>query len=188
MPHPDPDDLALVALGEQLDPSPCPHRRVCGVHGRPRPRGTIDLAGLSDYGADAPAPDEYVWDAIADELGFGGHAAGPVNGASRPGCAARGPCPEPMDEVGDPDRRRGDRHRDRRGRLRAVRIGEKSVDVEATARLTPVPGGPLPESDGQLGTADLVTARRTGGAGGRSRSARRSTEPTRSGCSATRGR
>jgi hypothetical protein len=40
-----------------------------------------------------------------------------------------------------------------------VQNRENSVTIDATAPLTPVQGGPLPPTDGQLGTAELVTAR-----------------------------
>jgi len=163
VPHPDPDDLALVALGEPLDPAAQAHIADCPdcTAQIESFRGTIDLAGLSDYGRDAPAPGEQVWDAIADELGFAGHEPGPDTGVP--------PTPmrtAPVDRV----RRRWTRWAAPiaaavvgiaigAGALILVQNRENSVTVDATAPLTPVQGGPLPSSDGQLGTAELVTDR-----------------------------
>jgi Anti-sigma-K factor rskA len=211
VPHPDPDDLALVALGEQLDGSVDAHIAGCEVCRADLAalREAVDLAQLSNFGEDATPPDDYVWDAIAEELGFA-EAAAPaaLNGsaatqedplpdladepapASRP--AAHTAKPVEADDAGAPaltalpggvdrpsDRRPSTGSSGsgvRRSRwiavLAAAVIGvalgaggyalfssrTQSVDVEATAGLTPVPGGPLPESDGQLGTADLVAA------------------------------
>ena len=209
VPHPDPDDLALLALGERLDDSVDAHLAGCAQCAADLAalRETADLAPLSNFGEDASPPNEYVWDAIAEELGFAVDADSPVglNGSvgtpedPLPALAdEESPQPrpatqvnEPVDEPGPPaltglpggaDRpATGDRSTPvgagpRRSRwiavLAAAVIGvalgaggyaifasrTQSVDVEATADLTPVPGGPLPETDGQLGTADLVAA------------------------------
>jgi hypothetical protein len=76
--HPDPDDLALIALGESLGDAVDTHVADC-----PRCsaevdslRLTVGLADLSNYGEDAARPGEHVWQAIAAELGFGAERAG----------------------------------------------------------------------------------------------------------------
>ncbi|HEY7815379.1 MAG TPA: hypothetical protein VIC62_19180, partial [Nakamurella sp.] len=85
MPHPDPDDLALTALDESLDPDTQAHIASCAdcTAQVDSFRGTIDLAGLADYGRDAPRPGEHVWDAIADELDFAA-ATHPTAAPTRP--------------------------------------------------------------------------------------------------------
>lgn len=202
-PHPEPDDLALVALGEQLGGDVHAHLAGCSVCTTQVEsfRSTVELAGLSDYGRDAPPPGEHVWEAISADLGFAGtESADPAAGpATRPRLV---PVPDPI-EPSSPSEPRGPSGsggsdepsgpgapdaqpapasaptspRRRRNRwiapIAAAVVGiaagatavivvqnqENSVIVDATAPLTPVPDGPLPPSDGQLGTAELVTAR-----------------------------
>ena len=80
--HPDPDDLALIALGESFDTAVDAHVAGCAHCGAEVEsfRLTIGLAELSNYGEDAPRPAEHVWRAISDELGFAqaGQAPGAV--------------------------------------------------------------------------------------------------------------
>ncbi|HEY5879111.1 MAG TPA: anti-sigma factor [Nakamurella sp.] len=162
VPHPDPDDLALVALGETLDDAAQSHVDGCATCTEQVEtfRSTIDLAGLSDYGRDAPAPAEHVWMAIADELGFTRHDLTAVD--------AEAPQPSPAADAHP-------RHRWRRwvapiaaaavgvaigaGGVLLVQNRADSVTVDAMTALSPVAGGPLPPTDSPLGTAELVTAR-----------------------------
>lgn len=177
-PHPDPDDLALVALGEQLGGGVHAHITGCVACTTQVDsfRTTVELAGLSDYGRDAPPPAEHVWDAISTDLGFSS-AAGPArpSTASGPRLTAvpdpiePGPAAAPQPASALP-RRRWNRWV---APIAAAAVGialgagavvlvqnrANSVTVDATAPLTPVQGGPLPPSDGQVGTAELVTAR-----------------------------
>jgi len=76
--HPDPDDLALLALGESLGSAVDAHVTGCTACGDEIEsfRMTVGLAELSNYGEDAPQPGEHVWQAIASELGFSGARAG----------------------------------------------------------------------------------------------------------------
>ena len=78
MPHLDPDDLALLALGENLGAAVDAHVTGCAAcSGEIESfRMTVGLAELSNYGEDAPQPGEHVWQAIAAELGFSGARAG----------------------------------------------------------------------------------------------------------------
>jgi len=76
--HPDPDDLALIALGESLGEAVDTHVADCPqcfaeVESL---RLTVGLADLSNFGEDAARPGEHVWQAIAAELGFGAERAG----------------------------------------------------------------------------------------------------------------
>ncbi len=164
-PHPDVDDLALAALGESLDDTARAHIADCAECAAQIEsfRGTIDLAGLSDYGRDAPAPGEHVWHAISDELGFAG------------GTATPDPPPAPPTPLSyrPTEASPGTRWRRWVAPLAAAVVGiavgagavilvqnrQDAVTPDATAPLTPVPDGPLPSSEGQLGTAELVTAR-----------------------------
>lgn len=174
-PHPDADDLALVALGEDLDDATQAHVAGCSACTLQVEsfRGTIDLAGLSDYGRDAPAPGEHVWAAISADLGF---ARGPVAAdPPAPDPTLRSVPAEPPATPAPPGSPATSAGRWTRwvapiaaavvgialgaGAVIVVQNRENSVTVDATAPLTPVPGGPLPPSDGQLGTAELVTAR-----------------------------
>ncbi|WP_395729828.1 anti-sigma factor [Nakamurella sp.] len=178
--HPDPDDLALVALDEQLGAGVDEHIAGCATCTEQVEsfRGTIELAGLSDYGRDAPPPGDHVWAAISTDLGFAGST--PVAGppavppalprlVSVPGPAE--PAAEPTPSI-EPTARPARRNRWiapiaaaavgialGAGAVIVVQNREGSVTVDATAPLTPVQGGPLPTSDGQVGTAELVTAR-----------------------------
>jgi len=70
--HPDPDDLALIALGESLGDAVDTHVAGCPQCSAEVEslRLTVGLADLSNYGEDAPRPGEHVWQAIAAELGF----------------------------------------------------------------------------------------------------------------------
>lgn len=214
--HPDADDLALVALGENLGADVHAHISACATCTAQVEsfHDTIELAGLSDYGRDAPAPGEHVWAAIAADLGFDDLADGAEPDAVAPGqgagfgfgfertgprltavpdavdpvpdvvsttdptpapapvpSAAPAPVPAPADP-GPPTAL--PRRRNRwvapiaaavvgialgAGAVVVVQNRESAVVVDATAPLTPVQGGPLPTSDGQLGTAELVTAR-----------------------------
>ena len=212
-PHPDADDLALVALGENLGADVHAHISACAVcAGQVASfHDTVELAGLSDYGRDAPPPGEHVWAAIAADLGFADLAGdtgpdtpadpGTAPASGRPGPRlvavpdAVVPAPErtgpartgPADSVPtDPGPTDSTipvapaaptpltRRRNRwvapiaaavvgialgAGAVVVVQNRESAVVVDATAPLTPVQGGPLPPSDGQLGTAELVTAR-----------------------------
>jgi hypothetical protein len=179
--HPEPDDLALVALGERLGVGVDEHIAGCATCTDQVEsfRGTIELAGLSDYGRDAPPPGDHVWAAISTDLGFGGStsvAEPPAVPAAPPGPRLV-PVPdateptEPAPSL-EPTVRRARRNRWiapiaaaavgvalGAGAVIAVENREGSVTVDATAPLTPVQGGPLPPSEGQLGTAELVTAR-----------------------------
>ncbi len=159
MPHPDADDLALVALGETLDDAARAHIAGCPACTAEIEsfRGTVELAGLSDYGRDAPAPGEHVWAAISTELGFG-----PADEQRE--------SPATIEPAVPLRRRRWIRWVAPiaaavvgialgAGAVILVQDRVNSVTVDATAPLTPVPGGPLPAADGQLGTAELVTAR-----------------------------
>ena len=159
MPHPDPDDLALAALGEQLNTATHAHIDSCAdcTAQVDSFRSTIDLAGLADYGRDAPRPGEHVWDAITDELGFAAAVthptaapAAPIRPADRPRRRWRWVAPIAAALVGVTVGA---------GAVILVQNQQNAVTVDATAALSPVQGGPLPASDGQLGTAELVTAR-----------------------------
>lgn len=181
--HPDPDDLALVALGEQLEGSAQAHIVDCpACHQQIESfRGTVGLAGLSDYGRDAPPPGEHVWHAISAELAFSTDLAGPDAVAPTtptlvvvPPPAAPEPTARPAPERAAPASAAARRRSTRwiapiaacavgialgAGAVILVQNRENSVTIDATAPLTPVQGGPLPPTDGQLGTAELVTAR-----------------------------
>lgn len=215
-PHPDADDLALVALGENLGAGIHAHISACAAC-RTQVESfhdTVELAGLSDYGRDAPPPGAHVWAAIAADLGFADGAddvddVGPDPVTPAPNAGSRsertGPRliavpdavePAPVEAGSGPDESSGaapssapavaappvelspptplPRRRNRwvapiaaavvgialgAGAVVVVQNRESSVVVDATAPLTPVQGGPLPTTDGQLGTAELVTAR-----------------------------
>jgi len=70
--HLDPDDLALLALGENLGDTVDAHVATCAACRDEIEsfKMTVGLAELSNYGEDAPQPGEHVWAAIAAELGF----------------------------------------------------------------------------------------------------------------------
>jgi hypothetical protein len=184
--HPDPDDLALVALGEHLDGSAAAHIADCSECRTQIEsfQGTVGLAGLSDYGRDAPPPGEHVWHAISAELAFSDDLAGPGAAAETtplltsvpdlPGPPASEPGPPTAPTPAAPRPIAARRRLNRwvvpiaaaaagialgAGAVVLVQNRENSVTVDATATLTPVQGGPLPPTDGQLGTAELVTAR-----------------------------
>ncbi len=72
MQHLDPDDLALLALGENLGDAVDAHVATCATCRDEIEsfRMTVGLAELSNYGEDAPRPGEHVWAAIATELGL----------------------------------------------------------------------------------------------------------------------
>ena len=78
MQHLDPDDLALLALGENLGDAVDAHVASCAQcqHEIESFKMTVGLAELSNYGEDAPQPGEHVWAAIAAELGFGSTRSG----------------------------------------------------------------------------------------------------------------
>jgi hypothetical protein len=125
-----------------------------------------------------------VWHAISAELAFSDDLAGPGAAAETtplltsvpdlpgPPASEPGPPPAPTPEAPRPIAAR--RRLNRwvvpiaaaavgialgAGAVVLVQNRENSVTVDATATLTPVQGGPLPPTDGQLGTAELVTAR-----------------------------
>ena len=74
MQHPDPDDLALIALGEDRGEAIADHVDGCATCQEEIAAfaTTVGLAELANYGEDAPPPGEHVWLAIANELGFSG--------------------------------------------------------------------------------------------------------------------
>ena len=74
MQHPDPDDLALIALGEDRGEAIADHVDNCAICQEEIAAfaTTVGLAELANYGEDAPPPGEHVWLAIANELGFTG--------------------------------------------------------------------------------------------------------------------
>ncbi len=75
MQHLDPDDLALLALGENLGDAVDAHVATCATCRAEIEsfKMTVGLAELSNYGEHAPQPGEHVWAAIAMELGFSGN-------------------------------------------------------------------------------------------------------------------
>lgn len=77
MSHPDPDDLALLALGESLGEPVDTHVADCAICQQEIEsfQQTIGLADLSNYGENAPPVSEHVWQAITAELGIGDIAA-----------------------------------------------------------------------------------------------------------------
>lgn len=177
--HPEPDDLALVALGERLGVGVDEHVAGCAICTDQVGsfRGTIGLAGLSDYGRDAPPPGDHVWAAISADLGFAGSTP-MAEPPAVPPAPRLVPVPRPTEPASAPTPsiaptvRRARRNRWvapiaaavvgialGAGAVIVVQNREGSVTVDATAPLTPVQGGPLPPSDGQVGTAELVTAR-----------------------------
>ncbi len=87
MQHPDPDDLALLALGESLGSAVDAHVADCQACSREVDtlRTTVGLAELSNFGEDAPAPGEHVWQAIAAELGFADTGRSSVATLDQPG-------------------------------------------------------------------------------------------------------
>jgi len=92
--HPDPDDLALLALGESLGSAVDAHVADCQACSSEVEtlRTTVGLAELSNFGEDAPPPGEPVWQAIAAELGFADTGRPPVPpsiSVSRPGLRVR---------------------------------------------------------------------------------------------------
>ena len=159
--HPDADDLSLVALGETLGADAQMHIASCPACADQIEtfRETIDLAGLSDYGRDAPAPGEHVWDAIADELGFAEvEPAEPVPLFTAKPSAAQ-PAARPRRRWVLPIAAAVIGVAVGAGAVVAVQNREDAATVEAIAPLDPVQGGPLPPADGQLGTAELVAGR-----------------------------
>jgi hypothetical protein len=89
--HLDPDDLALLALGENLGDAVDAHVATCAACRNEIEsfKMTVGLAELSNYGEDAPQPGEHVWAAIAAELGF----AGTRSDAVTPSSTGTGPAP-----------------------------------------------------------------------------------------------
>ena len=87
MQHLDPDDLALLALGENLGDAVDAHVATCATCRDEIEsfRMTVGLAELSNYGEDAPQPGEHVWAAIATELGLRGTRSGTATLTSRTG-------------------------------------------------------------------------------------------------------
>ena len=113
MPHPDADDLALLALGESMGSAVDAHVAGCDVCSAEIEsfRQTVDLADLSNYGENAPRPGEHVWQAIAAELGFTGSqqpagaviTAVPESGSATGPRAAAGTHPETATDAGPAD-------------------------------------------------------------------------------------
>ncbi len=215
MPHPDADDLALLALGESLGSTVDAHIAGCAACTAEIEsfRETVELAELSNFGENAPRPGEHVWAAIASELGFTGtrESAGavPTAGAVATAVPESGPVadtgpipptsendesttasgssphlravpgtgttrasisPGPSTRSSTPPPRRWSRWA---APLAAAVVGiavgagavivsqnrANDVTLEATAPLTPVPGGPLAaDQQEQLGKAELVAA------------------------------
>ena len=87
MQHLDPDDLALLALGENLGDAVDAHVATCATCRDEVEsfRLTVGLAELSNYGEDAPQPGEHVWAAIATELGLRGTRSGTATLTSQTG-------------------------------------------------------------------------------------------------------
>jgi len=85
--HPDPDDLALLALGESLGSAVDAHVADCQACSAEIEtlRTTVGLAELSNFGEDAPPPGEHVWQAIAAELGFADTGRSSVATLDHPG-------------------------------------------------------------------------------------------------------
>ncbi len=216
MQHLDPDDLALLALGENLGDAVDAHVAICAACRDEIEsfKMTVGLAELSNYGEDAPQPGEHVWAAIAAELGFAGTRTDAMtldSGTMERSSGMRGtfgPPAEPADSVNDerppPEPENGaaaELNGSARPELRSlpgtgsdrpattpaptrkrwtrwaaplaaavVGIGigagavviaqnnSNNVTIEAVAPLNPVPDGPLPPTDGQLGKAELVAA------------------------------
>lgn len=84
MRHVDPEDLALVALGEPMDAATREHLDAC-----PECAATVasfaDVVGVArEIGPDdvLVAPPERVWDAISEELALGGPATGTRAGST----------------------------------------------------------------------------------------------------------
>jgi hypothetical protein len=99
--HLDPDDLALLALGEHLGDAADAHVASCAAC-RDEIESlsmTVGLAELSNYGEDAPQPGEHVWAAIATELGFAGSRSAATTLTSRSG-GSGGPAAAPSPESG----------------------------------------------------------------------------------------
>jgi hypothetical protein len=111
--HLDPDDLALLALGENLGDAVDAHVAACAACRDEIEsfKMTVGLAELSNYGEDAPQPGEHVWAAIAAELGFGATRTDAVArsaaGVERPSGTPVGPstfgppAESPADSVSD---------------------------------------------------------------------------------------
>ncbi len=213
MPHPDADDLALLALGESLGSAVDAHVAGCAACTAEIEsfKETVDLAELSNYGENAPRPGEHVWEAIAAELGFTGsqRAAGavvtavpetertaelePVQQSTTPptlpavgtadengstphlrSVAGTGPtrattAPDATGSSGPPPRRWSRWAAPLAAAVVGIAVGAGAVvvsqnrpddvTVEATAPLTPVPGGPLTaDQQEQLGKAELIVA------------------------------
>ncbi len=113
MPHPDADDLALLALGESLGSAVDAHVAGCAecTSEIESFRETIGLADLSNFGEDAPRPGEHVWAAIAAELGFSGSQLSAGSVATAFGDPGANPGPPVDTETGEltaaPDRPAG---------------------------------------------------------------------------------
>ena len=83
--HPDPDDLTMLALGEQIDIAVEGHLDRCEQCRAEvdAMRMTVELAELSNYGEATRQPGEHIWDAIVAELGV--DAAPRTNGSAQAG-------------------------------------------------------------------------------------------------------
>lgn len=92
MQHPDSDDLALIALGEDLGEAIADHVDSCPVCQEEIAAFsvTVGLAELANYGEDAPRPGEHVWLAISNELGFTG-ATSTLTAVDSPSRSTGGP-------------------------------------------------------------------------------------------------
>src|SRR4051794_41743828 len=97
MPHPDAEDLALFAIGEQPDPELAAHVTSCAqcTADIVRWRDTADLARQADLPGWVPPPPAGVWALIAAELGLpadGDLPSGPATAVS--GTATLGAVPD----------------------------------------------------------------------------------------------
>lgn len=103
MQHMDPDQLALLALGESVDPGDGPavtgHLRQCGWCRSELEslRQTVDLAREAVEHRDTPPPSEAVWRRIAAETGIGLRPADPPPGSPGRAGPRLGPPPSPPD-------------------------------------------------------------------------------------------
>lgn len=86
MRHPDPDDLALLALGEDAGPDVAAHLADCpSCAAEVASLRQVVLVGRSVTAADVPsAPPAHVWERIQAELGLGAVQEPPGGAASTP--------------------------------------------------------------------------------------------------------
>ena len=168
MRHPDPDDLALLALGEDVG-GVSDHLAVCETcAAEVASLRRVVLVGRSVTADDVPSgPPAHVWERIQAELGLSatqepvGHAPGPgtVQPGPMPAPARPTPAPPGAGDVVDLTARRGEGRRRRLsvgwlaaaaavglvfgavgGAWWAGRAGEPAPTVLAEASLDPLPG------------------------------------------------